>query len=94
MTSHTRSRLWKWLLTLLVIGALAVGASRIVGQRKAQQQQAEQAAARVESVIELVPADLAQVQQRELTQRLAVSGTLKATRSAIISSSNRSLSPS
>ncbi|MCB2042633.1 MAG: efflux RND transporter periplasmic adaptor subunit [Rhodoferax sp.] len=84
MTSHTRSRLWKWLLTLLVIGALAVGASRIVGQRKAQQQQAEQAAARVESVIELVPADLAQVQQRELTQRLAVSGTLKATRSAVI----------
>ncbi len=84
MTSSTRSRLWKWLLTLLVIGALAVGTSRIVGQRKAQQQQAEQAAARVESVIELVPADLAQVQERELTQRLAVSGTLKATRSAII----------
>ena len=27
MTSHTRSRLWKWLLTLLVIGALAVGLS-------------------------------------------------------------------
>jgi len=84
MTPSTRSRSWKWLLTALVIGALAIGATRVVGQRKAQQQEASQAAARVESVIELVPADLIKVEQRELTQRLAVSGTLKATQSAII----------
>lgn len=75
---------WKWLLTALVIGALAVGATRFVGQRKAQQEQAVQAAARIESVIQLVPADLVKVEQRELTQQLAVSGTLKATKSAII----------
>ncbi len=84
MTPSTRSRSWKWLLTALVIGVLAIGLTRVVGQRKAQQQEAAQAAARVESVIELVPADLIKVEQRELTQRLAVSGTLKATQSAII----------
>jgi RND family efflux transporter MFP subunit len=77
-------RLWKWLLAVLAIAALVVGASRIVGQRQAQQQQAAKAAAAVESVVELVPADLVKVQMRELSQRLAVSGTLKATRSAFI----------
>jgi RND family efflux transporter MFP subunit len=84
MKTSFLSRAWKWLLFAAVIGGLAFGATRIVAQRKAQQQQAEQAAARVAPVIELVPADLVRVQDRELLQRLAVSGTLKATQSAFI----------
>ncbi len=77
------SRVWKWLVIAAVIAGLAYGASRIVGQRKAQQQ-AEQAATRAEPVIELLASDLVQVQSHELTQRLAVSGTLKAIRSALV----------
>lgn len=84
MKTSLSSRAWKWLLLAVVIGGLALGASRIVSQRKAQQLQAEQAATRAAPVIELVPADLVQVQERELRQRLAVSGTLKATQSAFI----------
>jgi len=74
----------KWLVAVLVIAGLAYGANRIFDQRKAQQQQTAQAAARPEPAIDLVAADLVQVQTRALTQRLAVSGTLKATQSAII----------
>jgi len=74
----------KWLVAVLVIAGLAYGANRIFDQRKAQQQQTAQAAARPEPAIDLVAADLVQVQTRALTQRLAVSGTLKATQSAFI----------
>lgn len=78
------SRVVKWLVVVLVIAGLAYGATRIVGKRKAEQQAAEQAATRVESVIELIPTDLVRVQARDLTQRLAVSGTVKAVNSAFI----------
>lgn len=84
MNPIARSRLWKWLLTALVVAGLAFIANRILGQRKAQQLQVEQASAQVEAAITLVPADLVKVQQRELTQHLAVSGTLKATQTAVI----------
>lgn len=78
------TRVMKWLLALLVIAGLAFGATRIVVQRNAQKQLAEQAAAKVESVIELVAADLVQVQTRTLAQQLAISGTVRATNSAFI----------
>jgi RND family efflux transporter MFP subunit len=78
------SRIWKWLLTALIIAGLSFGAARIVAQRAARQQQATEAAVRAEAVMELVVADLVKVQERVLTQQLAVSGTLKATRSAFI----------
>lgn len=84
MSAGARSRIWKWLLTALVIAGLVAVATRILGQRQAQQQQTEQAAARVEAAITLVPADLVKVQQRTLTQQLVVSGTLKATQTAVI----------
>lgn len=77
------SRVWKWLVIAAVIAGLAYGAIRIVGQRKAEQQ-AEQAATRAEPVIDMLASDLVQVQLHELTQRLAVSGTLKAIRSALV----------
>jgi RND family efflux transporter MFP subunit len=78
------SRVVKWLVVALVIAGLAYGATRIAGKRQAQQQLAEQAAMRVEPVVELVATDLVQVQSRDLTQRLSVSGTLKAVNSAFI----------
>lgn len=80
----TPSRILKWLLTALIIAGLGFGAARIVAQRAAKQQQATEAAVRAEAVMELVATDLVKVQERVLTQQLAVSGTLKATRSAFI----------
>jgi len=74
-------RLLKWLVAVLVVGALAYSGLRAVDQRKAQQQ-AAQAAERAEPVIELRTSDMVLVRTRELSQRLALSGTLKATRSA------------
>lgn len=76
------SRFWKWLVIALVVIGLGYGAARIVGKRKAQQAQAAQAATRAEPVIDLLATELVQVQTRELSQRIAVSGTLKAIRSA------------
>jgi len=78
------SRVVKWLAVALAIAGLAYGATQIVGKRKAQQQIAEQAATRAEPVVELVATDMVQVQSRDLTQRLPVSGTLKAVNSAFI----------
>lgn len=74
----------KWLLLVLVLGALAFGVVRTVKQRQTAQQAASQSAARVESVMELVAADLVPVQMQALTQVLPVSGSLKATQSAFI----------
>jgi len=75
----------KWGIAVLVLAALAVGANRIVGQRKAQQAAiAAQAAQRAEAPVELVATDLVQVKGRMLSQGLAISGTLKAANSAVI----------
>lgn len=77
-------RLLKWLVVALALGAIAFGAMRAVEQRKAKQQAAAQGAARVESVVELVAADLVPVRRQTLTQVLPVSGSLKATNTAFI----------
>ncbi len=75
----------KWGVAVLVLAALAVGANRIVGQRKAQQAAiAAQAAQRAEAPVELVATDLVQVKGRMLSQGLAISGALKAANSAVI----------
>ena len=79
------SRWWKWSIAALVIAALALGATRIVAQRKAQQQTvAAQAAQRADAPVELVASDLVQVKTRVLSQGLAISGALKAANSAVI----------
>lgn len=74
----------KWLLLALLAGAVTVVATRAMQQRQAQQAASNQAAAPAESVIDLVPSDLVQVQRQTLAQVLPVSGSLKATRSAFI----------
>ncbi len=79
------SRWWKWGIAALVIAALALGATRIVAQRKAQQETiAAQAAQRADAPVELVATDLVQVKTRVLSQGLAISGALKAANSAVI----------
>lgn len=74
----------KWLVFVLVLGTLAFGIVRTVKQRQAAQQAASQSAARVESVKELVVADLVPVHMQALTQVIPVSGSIKAIQSAFI----------
>ncbi len=77
-------RILKWLVLLLVLGALVFVVMRTVKQRQAAQQLAGQGAARVESLMQLTAADLVPVQLQALTQVLPVSGSLKATQTAFI----------
>jgi RND family efflux transporter MFP subunit len=77
-------RILKWLVVALALGAIAFGAMRAIEQRKAKQQAAVQSAVRVESVVELVAADLVPVHRQALTQVLPVSGSLKAINTAYI----------
>jgi RND family efflux transporter MFP subunit len=79
-------RRWlKWIIAILVISALAAGVARALSARKAQQQAAaEQASQRVDAAVELAPGDLVQVANRELSQALVISGTLKAANVVII----------
>lgn len=77
-------RTLKWLVAVLVLGAVAFGAMRALEQRQARQQAAAAGAARVESVVELVAADLVPLRMQALTQVLPVSGSLKATNTAFI----------
>ena len=79
------SRWLKWGIAALVIAALAVGAMRVLAQRNAQQAAAAaQATQRTEAPVELAASDLVQVRTRVLSQGLAISGTLKATNSAVV----------
>ncbi len=69
----------KWTLVLLVVAGLAFGVARTIAARKAQQAAAAaQAAQRAEAPLELAPTDLVLVKTRQLSQGLAISGTLKA----------------
>ena len=78
-------RSWmKWGLALLIIALLAGGAARFITQRRAASAASEATATRSEAAMELAPSDLVQAKSRSLTQRLEVSGTLKAANSAVI----------
>ena len=77
-------RSWsKWLLVLLVLGVVAGTAWRIVSDRKAKQQ-ALTAAPKETLIVELATSDVVKAQMLEITQGLAVSGTLKAVNSAVV----------
>jgi RND family efflux transporter MFP subunit len=79
----TRKRTF-WIVIALVVLALGWATARAIGQKRAQQQAVAQAAAKVESVVELAPSDVLKAQERELSQSLAISGTLKAANSAAV----------
>lgn len=78
----------KWLkraLAALLVVLLASGIWRALAQRDAQQQAlASQAALRSHRMVELTSTDLVLVKRVELTQGIAISGSIKAVNSAIV----------
>ena len=75
----------KWLLILLVVGAVAVAIGLALSARKAQQAALAVAAAAKQVVwVELAASDVVKAQMLDITQGLAVSGSLKAVNSAVI----------
>ena len=73
----------KWLFVLLVLGIVAGTAWRVVSERKAKQQ-ALTAPPKENLIVELATSDIVKAQLLDITQGLAVSGTLKAVNSAIV----------
>ena len=75
----------KWSLILLVVGAVAVAIGLALSARKAQQAALAVAAAAKQVVwVELAASDVVKAQMLDITQGLAVSGSLKAVNSAVI----------
>ncbi|MEZ5701981.1 MAG: efflux RND transporter periplasmic adaptor subunit [Burkholderiaceae bacterium] len=84
--SSTRSSWLKWLILVALIVALAVGLLRALNKRKAVQAQAQAAAlaAQEAAVFQLAAGDVVILESRRVPQTVAISGSLKATRSALI----------
>jgi len=80
----------KWLLVLLVVGVLTGAALRILSERKSKQQAlamsstSSSTSAAKDTLVELAASDVVKARQMDITQGLAVSGTLKAVNSAVI----------
>jgi len=75
----------KWALALAVLALVAGGALRALSQRKAQQAQLqEQTQRQQQTVIELQTSDLWTAKTQDLNQSLALTGTIKAVRSAVV----------
>ena len=75
----------KWLLIVLVVAAAAVAIGRALSARKAQQEAITAAAAAQQVMgVELAQSDVVKAQMLDITQGLAVSGSLKAFNSAIV----------
>lgn len=75
----------KWALAALVLVLLAAGVLRALSARKVQQAAvAQQAAQRIQTVVELGVGDVVQVKSRELAQGLPISGALKAVNTAVV----------
>ena len=84
MSLNKKSAL-KWAIVVLVLLLLAGGVARVLYARKAQQQALVTASAAKEAVsVELANTDVTQVRMLDITQGLAVSGSLKAVNSAVI----------
>ena len=75
----------KWALALALLALVAGGALRALSQRKAQQAQLqEQTQRQQQTVIELQTSDLWTAKTQDLNQSLALTGTIKAVRSAVV----------
>lgn len=76
----------KWLVFALVLAALAAGTWRLVSGRQAQKValKAQQAAQKIQAVVELAPTDLVQLKTVDLVQGLAISGPLRAANTAFV----------
>ena len=83
--SLNRKSALKWAVALLVLALLVVGVLRVLSQRKAQQQALVTASAAKEALpVELAASDVTQVKLLNISQGLAVSGSLKAVNSAVV----------
>jgi len=83
--SLTKKSTLKWAVVVLVVLLLAAGVLRVLSNRKAQQEALATASAAKEAVaVELAATDVTQVKLLDITQGLAVSGSLKAVNSAVI----------
>ena len=75
----------KWLLIVLLLGAVAGAAAFAWSARKAQQEAAAAAVAAKQVVgVELAASDVVKAQMLDLTQGVAVSGSLRAVNSAVV----------
>ncbi len=75
----------KWFIVVLVLAVLAGGVLRVLSQRKAQQEAlAAATAAKAAVPVELASTDVAQAKMLDISQGLAVSGSLKAVNSALV----------
>lgn len=80
----------KWLLVLLLLGIAATITLGVLSERKSKQQALVTASTSSSisspknTVVELAASDVVVAEQRDITQGLAVSGTLKAVNTAII----------
>ena len=80
-----KKRVLKWVAVLLVLALLVGGVLRVLSQRKAKQvATAEASAARQAIPVELASTDVVQARLLDISQGLAVSGSLKAVNSAVI----------
>lgn len=78
-------RWMKWGIAALIVVVLAAAVLRTLSTRQAQQQALlAQTAQKAQTVVELVPGDVASAQVRALVQGLPISGTLKAQNSAFV----------
>ena len=72
----------KWLVLLLVLVVVAVAASRFMSERKAKQLQTS--APKAAPMVELAASDVVKARMLDVTQGLAISGTLKAVNTAVV----------
>lgn len=82
-------KLLKWLIVLALVGALAAGIMRALKAREAKQQAAQAAAQAllVEPTFELAASDVLTLAPVALQQSIALTGSIKATRSATVKAS-------
>jgi RND family efflux transporter MFP subunit len=78
-------RHYRWLALALALLLIGFGVMRALSARKAQQQAvAEASVAKAQAVAELAAGDVVKAQERELSQGLPISGSLKAFSSAVV----------
>lgn len=83
---RSRSSWLKWLLLAALMGALALGVVRALNKRKTQQAAAQAAALALQQPPEfqIAASDMVKLQSLDLSQGVAVSGSLKAVQTASI----------
>ena len=76
----------RWAVVAVIVAILAVGVGRALNKRKQTQEEAQAAATRLQApvVFTLSPEDTVVATQQTLVQTVSVSGSLRATQSAVI----------